>query len=599
MKKRLLSTLLALCVVLTLLPGVARAVETSGKYKENIAQQTASASSTDGTVSAIQSSAQVYLNDSSISISGYVIGGNTYYKLRDLAYALRDTTSCFDVEWNAVENQVEVYTQQPYSGEKDDSQGSWWIRPVKAAQTKAQLTVDGRAVDITAYNVDGNNYYKLRDMGELLSFSVYWLEESRSICLYTLDEHTRLVEGTAGSTRKMSTSVSTARWSHVFRSYLYQDGNSVYVVDGSTSNSDAEDVLAVDVYDVRSFALLESRQIPKELELFGGFFAGETYNYAIFGQSNTEENNRKEVIRIVKYSKDFERLDSASITGGESYTTVPFDAGSLRIAENGNELVIHTSRERYTTADGLNHQSQLTIRLDTDSMRVKNDMGRFQANHVSHSLNQFALFDGGNLILLDHGDAYPRSIVLNRLNGNSYSQIHLLKIPGKIGANCTGVTVGGFEASSSNYIAAINTIDHSKVTAYDSYSMTGLDRDERDIVLLVCQKDGAGTKTVKLTDYIGKGMLGSTPYLVKLSDDRFLVLWEEFSYGGASYGAASQGVRYVEVDGTGQVLTEVQILQNAWLSFDCQPVLLDDAVTWYVNMKVGRMFYQIGIANQG
>lgn len=544
------------------------------------------------TADASRSGAQVFLNDSSVSISGYVIGGNTYYKLRDLAWALRDTSSCFDVAWNAGENRVEVYSRQPYAGEKEEGQVPWWDRTVRAVRTDARLTVDGRMVEAAAYNIDGSNYYKLRDLGELLSFSVRWLEESGSICLYTMDEHTLLAEGAAGSTRRMSAAASTERWSHLFKSYLYRDGDVFCAVEGEPSGAD--NMLAVDIYD-RTFALLESRQIPMELDTFGGFFAGKDYNYVVFGQDNTEENDRKEVIRVVKYSKDFRRLEAASITGGESYTVKPFEAGSLRMAENGKELVIHTARQRYTTEDGLNHQSQLTIRLDAGSMRVKNDLGRFQENHVSHSFNQFVLFDSGKLVLLDHGDAYPRSVVLSRLNGSGYSTTDLLKIPGAVGANCTGVTVGGFEASGSNYIAAINTVDHSRVTAYDGFKMTGLDRDERDVALLVCPKSGSGkVQTVTLTDYAGKGLLGSTPYLVKLSGDRFLVLWEEFVYG-ESYGTTSQGMRYVEVDGAGKILTEVQALQNVRLSSDCQPVLLDGAVTWYVNMRAGRMFYQIGV----
>lgn len=541
-------------------------------------------------VNASRSGAQVFINDSSVSISGYVIGGNTYYKLRDLAYALRDTSSRFDVVWNAGENRVEVYSQRPYSGEKETNQAGWWEQSVRAVQADALLTVDGKTVEVTAYNIDGSNYYKLRDLGGLLSFSVNWLEESGIICLYTLDEHMLLAESTAGSTRRMSAAVSTERWSRLVKSYLYQDGNLFYAVEGEPSGN----VLAVDVYD-KTFALRRTRQIPMELDTFGGFFAGKNYNYVVFGQDNTEENDRKEVIRIVKYSKDFKRLDSVSITSGECYTVKPFEAGSLRMAENGKELVIHTARERYTTEDGLNHQSQLTIRLDTGSMRVKNDLGRFQENHVSHSFNQFVLFDNGKLVLLDHGDAYPRSVVLSRLNGSSYTTTNLLKIPGAVGANCTGVTVGGFEAFGNSYIAAINTVDHSKVIAYDSFNMIGLDRDERDVALLVCPKSGSGkVLTVKLTDYVGKGLLGSTPYLVKLSNDRFLVIWEEFAYG-QSYGTTSQGVRYVVVDGAGKVLAGVQALQNARLSSDCQPVLLDGAVTWYINMKAGRMFYQIDV----
>ena len=543
-----------------------------------------------GAVSASRTSARIYLNDDTVTITGYEIGGNNYFKLRDLAYALKDTTSCFDLAWNAGVNRVEVYTQRPYAG--DAPENSWSNRTVQAVPASAELSVDGRTVSVTAYEINGNNYYKLRDMGELLSFSTEWLEESGSICIYTLDEHTRMAEGTAGSTRKMSASISTQRWAHLFQSYLYDEGGDVfYVVDGKPSA--LENAVAVDVYDKETFALKESRSVPMELESFGGFYAGETYNYMVFGQSNKEENDRKEVIRIVKYDKDFRRLDSASITGGESFTTVPFDAGSLRMAENGNELVIHTARERYTTEDGINHQSQLTIRLDTGTMRVKNAMGRYQENHVSHSFNQFALFDGGRLVLVDHGDAYPRSVVINRANGSKYSESDLLKIPGATGANCTGVTVGGFEASRDNYLVAINTIDHSKVTSYDSFNMTGLDRDERDVVLLVQGKSGGNTRQVRLTDYVGKGKLGSTPYLVKLSADRFLVLWEEFAYEGDTSRSTDKGVRCVEVDGSGNPLTEVQTLQNVRLSSDCQPVLVDGVVTWYVNMKAGRMFYQI------
>lgn len=547
-----------------------------------------------GTVSAARTSARIYLNDDSVSITGYLINGNNYFKLRDLAYALRDTASRFDVAWNAEAGRVEVYTQQPYSGGQEESQSVWGNQTVTAAPASARLTIDGRTVEAEAYSINGNNYYKLRDLSEPLSFSVHWLEESQSICLYTLDGHNRLAEGTAGSTRQMTSGVSTSRWSYLLRSYLYDGGGDVfYVVDGKPSN--LENAVAVDVYDRHTFALLDSRTVPIELETFGGFYAGDRYNYMVFGQSNREESNSKEVIRIVKYDKDFNRLESASVTGGESFTIEPFDAGSLRMAESGNELVIHTARKRYTTEDGLNHQSQLTIRLDTGAMRVKNSMGRYQENHVSHSFNQFVLFDGGKLVLVDHGDAYPRSVVLNRSSGSSFSETDLLKIPGAVGANCTGVTVGGFEASGSNYLVAVNSIDHSKVTSYDSFSMTGLDRDERDVILLVCGKSGGKTQQVRLTDYIGKNRLGSTPYLVKLSENRFLVLWEEFVYEENTAKTTDRGVRYVEVDGAGKALTEVRSLQNARLSSDCQPVLLDGAVTWYVNMQAGRMFYQIEV----
>ena len=105
---------------------------------------------------------------------------------------------------------------------------------------------------------------------------------------------------------------------------------------------------------------LDSKEIEFELPYLVDF-QRKNYNYIAFGQTNKEENDNKEVIRIVKYDKDFNPIDKASIKGGESYTVVPFDAGSGKMDKYGNMLVFHTSRKRYTTEDGLNHQSQLTI----------------------------------------------------------------------------------------------------------------------------------------------------------------------------------------------------------------------------------------------
>jgi hypothetical protein len=367
-----------------------------------------------------------------------------------------------------------------------------------------------------------------------------------------------------------------------------------FAVDASDSDAD---VVRVDTYDSATYALLRTQTVPMELEEFGGFYAGENYNYIVFGQTNIEEDDNKEVIRVVKYDKNWNRLDAASITGGDSFTIVPFDAGSLRMAENGDELVIHTSRKRYTTEDGLNHQSQLTLILNTQTMTVQNSLGRFQTNHVSHSFNQFVQYDGDQIVLLDHGDAYPRSVVLQKGSGRSYGKTTLFSIPGETGANCTGVTVGGFEISDSSYLVAINTIDHSKVAEYTSYQMIGLGLDERNVVLLVSDKSSTGSaKQVTLTDYIGQNELGSTPYLVKLSDDRFLVLWEEFeTIDGSQYYWTDHGVRCVEVDGEGNLLTEVQSLPYAKLSSDCQPIYLNGEVVWYLNMVAGRMFYHIPV----
>lgn len=51
----------------------------------------------------------------------------------------------------------------------------------------------------------------------------------------------------------------------------------------------------VEDYDSK-FQIQSNRSIPMELPIWGGFFAGETYNFFIFGQNNEEQRDRKSVV---------------------------------------------------------------------------------------------------------------------------------------------------------------------------------------------------------------------------------------------------------------------------------------------------------------
>lgn len=57
-----------------------------------------------------------------------------------------------------------------------------------ARPSTAKVYIDGSSVDFTAYNINGNNYFKLRDLAMALSgtekrFNVDWSKESNSIAL--------------------------------------------------------------------------------------------------------------------------------------------------------------------------------------------------------------------------------------------------------------------------------------------------------------------------------------------------------------------------------------------------------------------------------
>lgn len=363
-----------------------------------------------------------------------------------------------------------------------------------------------------------------------------------------------------------------------------------------SNDNGAKDIVTIDTYD-RQNNLINSKSIDFELPLFGGFYSGEKYNYLVFGQENKEENDNKEVIRIVKYDKNYNRIGNASIKGGESFTIKPFDYSSGRIDEHGDTLVLHTSRTRYTIEDGLNHQSQLTIVLDTSTMKAINYMGEFQDNHVGHSFDQYVLFDKDTPIYVDHGDAYPRSVVLTRgilkerpNVGKAEIQTDLFKIPGKIGANATGVSVGGFEISSKNYMVAMNTVDHSLVKEYTSYEMVGLEYDQRDIIVCISPRTDSGGKTVESIThghYVGSDKNASVPHLVKISDNKFALMWQEFSKDNKR-----MNLKYVLIDENGKALGSIREAKDFVLS-ECKPIIIDNNIVWYTNEGGERILYKL------
>lgn len=198
------------------------------------------------------------------------------------------------------------------------------------------------------------------------------------------------------------------------------------------------------------------REIPMELGYCAAFYESDDSYYLAFGQDNMEENDNKEVYRVVRYNKNWKRLGAASVTGKQSYTTVPYSFTShTAMAEEDGTLILHASRQRYLTSDGLRHQSNITITVRTSDMSVLSVSAPFPSNHVSHSFAQYVAFDNGNPVYVDHGDSYPRGFTLNATNGKGSSvEKNFFPFSGKNGDNTTNAISGGFGVSADNYIFA-------------------------------------------------------------------------------------------------------------------------------------------------
>ena len=55
------------------------------------------------------------------------------------------------------------------------------VESLKATLSTNRILVDGQEVHLTAYNINGNNYVMLRDVGRTVGFNVYWDSDAKCV----------------------------------------------------------------------------------------------------------------------------------------------------------------------------------------------------------------------------------------------------------------------------------------------------------------------------------------------------------------------------------------------------------------------------------
>lgn len=146
----------------------------------------------------------IYVNGEVVSFDAYNIKGNNYFKLRDVAYVLRKTEKKFEVQWNPsvvtnvngenIRGAIDLFSNITYTivgGEMKLGDGV----AKDAVLTNSPILKDGKLVSspenqkLTGYNINGNNYFKLRDLGELFNFNVSWDGTLNSIIINTAESY--------------------------------------------------------------------------------------------------------------------------------------------------------------------------------------------------------------------------------------------------------------------------------------------------------------------------------------------------------------------------------------------------------------------------
>ena len=115
----------------------------------------------------------ILVDGRNVAFDAYNINGNNYLKLRDLAYSLNGTAKQFDAEWDGVNNAISLISGRTYTVQGGEMLGKG-AGEKTPDPTTSKIYLDGKEVTLTAYNIEGNNYFKLRDIAEAFDFSVEW-----------------------------------------------------------------------------------------------------------------------------------------------------------------------------------------------------------------------------------------------------------------------------------------------------------------------------------------------------------------------------------------------------------------------------------------
>ncbi len=136
------------------------------------------------TKAATPTASKVIVNGNVISFDAYTIENSNYFKLRDLAKVVSGSGKQFEVTWDGSKNAINLVSSRAYTvvgGELNKGDGL----AKSATLSTSKIYKDGSAVNLTAYTINSNNFFKLRDVAQLFDIGVTWDAASSTVGIDT------------------------------------------------------------------------------------------------------------------------------------------------------------------------------------------------------------------------------------------------------------------------------------------------------------------------------------------------------------------------------------------------------------------------------
>ncbi|WP_165921133.1 copper amine oxidase N-terminal domain-containing protein [Paenibacillus albiflavus] len=556
MKKQLVGILLSLSFLIGMLPFPSAEASTKDECYEQVREarmpRPSSAIDSSGKEVKLDNSARPHPeNEVYACVNGALLvtdvpiaeeQGSTLIPMRALLEALKA-----DIQWDTKTNTVTAKLED---------------QTIRLQVDNPVATINGQelAMQVPARMIQNRVLVPLRFVSEQLNSSVVWQPGKRIIHIYSYPE--LRVKALSGISSNETDDYSYNNYFSTSSRYLFNSNGIMTMAEEKLND------LHIQQFN-SDFLKIKDFSVPFELSNLGGVHAGEDGNYyAIFGDGNLEESSAKSVYRIVKYDKNWTKLDQLDIK--DVYVTIPFRSSNLSMDSYQGKLVVYSARQRYLTPDdGLHHQSNIVFQVDMKTMKLLYAEGMWPRNHVSHSFANYVRFDGNKIVYADHGDAYPRSIVVQvEENGQMLSKTDVLKFPGKIGDNYTGARLGGLEVARDNYLVV-----GSSVSLTERYGQSKA----QNLFLGVLPKSSKSAEVQWLTNHSVRSEVEIIEtHIVKITDNKFVLMWTEIDRN-----TNKEVMSYMVVDGTGKELRKATKLVGIASPGNLTPLVKGNTISWY------------------
>lgn len=364
----------------------------------------------------------------------------------------------------------------------------------------------------------------------------------------------------------------------------------------------------------KNMAIADKFDVKKDLSRFGAATTDEQGNYYIlWGEWVVEESKNAYSIIISKYNSQGKKVTDAKFKAGYLDAKAPFDGGNASLAYYNGIITAHFARLMFKSDDGLNHQANKALFVDTSTMK---EVDRFYTPYTSHSFDQQVIptSDGG-FLFADRGDAFPRAFNITKVNEESIQYLepfHFREGTAEgYGYNKTFSQLGGIAEGTKGFAL----VGSSEKTLSGAPAPSAVN-ESRNLFIQIFKKDmeldnensaslkdmfltkgetrvakgvpgnnpgryflDPGTTdygVVWLTNYNGVWNDAANPKVVSTDDGRYVVMWEHI----ANY--EFKNSYYMILSSQGEILQPATVIKGTRLAANERPVYRDGKVYWTI-----------------